>query len=199
MAYETLIYRIDGTDTIVFVSDNWRSFASENPAKVECGADSIVGRSLWDFIEGGETRHLYQELFKKVRKGNPSGPIPLRCDTPAKRMFLQLNLRPLPDQHIEITSTIVKIEERDPVNLLDDNVPRSKEFIRICSMCKKIAIRQNTWVEIEKGLEHLKPFEAEQMPQLTHGMCPDCQKIFVKELEAYTPADTKQSIHKKKG
>jgi hypothetical protein len=93
----------------------------------------------------------------------------------------------LPEGQVEIISTIVRTERRDPVRLLDKNMSRSSDFVRICSMCKKIWNRLNKWVEIEEGLAQLKPFEADEMPRLTHGLCPDCYQIIMADLDDSRP------------
>ena len=163
MDKEVFKYCIDCKDIIVSLSRNWESFARANGCDNELSPDNVLGHSLWDFIQDLETRHLYKELFQKVRAGKTIGPIPFRCDSPQERRFLKLLLSPMPDRGIEIKSAIARTERRDPIKLLDKNIPRSSDLIRICSMCKKICTKNNKWVEIEDGLSQLKPFEA--------GMC----------------------------
>jgi hypothetical protein len=182
MNKDVFIYRMDNEDIIVCVSQNWESFARANAWGSELSPENVVGHLLWDFIQDFETLHLYKELFRRVRAGKPAGPIPFRCDSPQERRFLKLLLSPLPDGQIEITSTIVRTERRDPIRLLDKDMPRSNELIRICSMCKKIAVTQGKWVEIEEGLAQLRPFEADEMPRLTHSLCADCYRVMNADL-----------------
>ena len=187
MNEDVFIYRIDIRDIIVSVSLNWESFARDNAWGSELSPKSVVGHLLWDFIQDIETRHLYKEVFRRVRAGKPIGPIPFRCDSPQERRFLKLFLSPLPDGQIEITSTIVRTEHRDPIRLLDEDMPRSNDLIKICSMCKKIATTQSKWVEIEEGLAQLRPFEADEMPRLTHSLCPDCYQVIISDLDDLGP------------
>jgi hypothetical protein len=49
--------------------------------------------------------------------------------------------------------------------MLDPETARSNEIVRICSMCKKIAISQREWVEIEERVAKLRLFEEDAMPQ----------------------------------
>jgi hypothetical protein len=187
MDEDTFIYRIDSNDIIVSVSQNWESFARDNAWGSELSPENVIGHLLWDFIQDIETRHLYEEVFRRVRAGKPTRPIPFRCDSPQERRFLKLLLSPLPDGQIEISSTIIRTERRDPVRLLDESIPRSNEIIRICSMCKKIFATHNKWVEIEEGLVQLRPFEASEMPRLTHGLCPDCYGLIIADLHDSGP------------
>ena len=187
MNEDVFIYCIDNRGIIVSVSRNWESFARANAWGSELSPENVVGHLLWDFIQDFETRLLYKEVFRRVRAGRPVGPIPFRCDSPQERRFLKLLLSPLPDGQIEITSTIVKTERRDPIRLLDEDMPRSSDLIRICSICKKISTSRNKWVEIEEGLAQLRPFEAGEMPKLTHGLCPDCYQVIIADLDDSGP------------
>lgn len=182
MDEDIFIYRIDNRDIIVSVSQNWTSFAHANSWSSEIRPENVVGHLLWDFIQDIATRHLYREVFRKVRAGQPIGPIPFRCDSPQERRFLKLHLSPLQDGQIEVTSRIVRTEGRDPVRLLEKDIHRSSDLIRICSMCKKIRTNHNMWVEIEDGLSQLKPFSAGEMPRLTHGLCSYCYEVVIADL-----------------
>jgi len=183
MRKEVFVYLIDNSDTIVSVSDNWDSFASGNAWDSTLRPQDVVGHKLWHFIEDVQTRHLYAEMFRRVRSGSHCRPIPFRCDSPQERRFLELCLVPLADGQIEIRSSILRTELRDPVELLERTTAKSNEFVRICSMCKKIATGQREWVEIEEGVATLKLFEEDAMPQLTHGLCPDCYNVTMAKLD----------------
>jgi len=168
-------YRIDREDVITRVSKNWVFFARANAWGSDYRPEDVVGKRLWDFIEGDETRQLYDIVLRRVREGQRCGPIPFRCDSPLERRSLELFLAPLPDGQIEFTSTIIRTERRDdPIMLLDSHVDRSEATVRICSMCKKMATSPDRWVEVEEGLSRLRLFDAVEMPRLTHGVCPGC-------------------------
>lgn len=192
MSEDVFIYRIDSTDTIVSVSDNWHTFAHGNDWNGLQRPEDVVGHKLWVFIQDLETRHLYQELFRRVRGGRPSRPIPFRCDSPGERRFLELLVEALPDGQIEITSKILRTEPRSPVRLLDADTPRSTDFLTICSMCKKIKVSPGQWIEIEEALAHLRVFEADELPQLTHGLCRSCYQEAIRELDDF--GTTKKAI-----
>jgi hypothetical protein len=141
MSNDVFIYRIDRTDTIVSVSDNWQTFADANAWGGSLRPEDVVGHKLWDFIQDQETRHLYQELFRRVRRGMPSRTIPFRCDSPNERRYLELVIESLPDEQIEILSKTLRTESRRYISLLNADISRSKEFVTVCSMCKYYNIR----------------------------------------------------------
>ncbi len=183
MSDSPFVYSIDADDTIVEIGRNWGDFAGENGWERGVITERIVGKSLWDFIQGKETRYLYERLLQRVRSGLRSDPVPFRCDSPQMRRFLTLSLTPHPHGKIEITSAIRKEEPRERVRLLEKAVSRSDEMVTLCSMCKKIKIDDDNWVEIEDGLRELRLFESEAMPALTHGVCPVCYRSFMAQLE----------------
>lgn len=183
MKNDVFIYRIDSTDTIVSISDNWCAFANANAWECSLRPENVVGHKLWDFIQDLETKHLYRELLKRVRGGMTLRPIPFRCDSSSERRYLELLIAALPDQQIEITSTICRTESPSPVRLLDAATARSSDLVKVCSMCKKIKVAPDKWVEIEKALARLRLFEADKMPQLTHGMCDTCFQAAMRELD----------------
>lgn len=182
MENDAVTYCVNAEDIIISFSENWQAFARENGWEGDSG-DMVIGRLLWDFIEDHETMSLYESILHRVRQGMRIGPIPFRCDSPFERRFLELLLTPQADGQVLFSSTLVRREPRDPVSLIDKKAPRSNELLKICSMCKKILLSQNEWVEIEEGLTRLKLFEGDAMPGLTHGICPACYKLALSELE----------------
>jgi len=180
---DTFVYSINENDIITNYSKNFPSFARNNDWQLEMEPEAILGRSIFDFISGAETQHLYQILFEHCRKGKHIGPIPFRCDSPRERRFLELHLRLLPNSHIDIITVLLKTEHRPPVRILQANTPRTEEFIRICSMCKKIFV-DDEWVEIEEALIRMKLFEQERLPYLTHGLCNSCYVAAISELQS---------------
>ena len=44
----------------------WMQFAEDNGAS-ELVTQSIIGESIWSYIEGMEVRHLYEFVFEKIR------------------------------------------------------------------------------------------------------------------------------------
>ncbi len=185
MSKDVFIYRIDSTDTIISVSENWLVFAEANAWSGHLRPENVLGHRLWDFIQGFETQHLYEELFRRVRGGMSSQAIPFRCDSPSERRFLELRIEKLADEQIEITSKILRTEPHSAISLLSADTSRSMAFVTICSMCKKIKVSPRQWAEIEEALIELRLFQADEMPQLTHGICPSCYQEAIAKLDAF--------------
>lgn len=182
-ANNTYFYVIDKDDRIISVSDNWLTFAQENNAAETCHPNKIINKSLWHFIDGIETTQLYKLILNNVRKQNKSITLPYRCDAPDKRRYLELTITPIQLQCIEFISCIVHEEPRAPIAVLNPNRARSADFIKICSLCKKVELPQKAWTEVENAVIALRLFENDTMPQLSHGLCPECFALGMQDVE----------------
>ena len=183
MSEDALIYRIDSADAIVSVSRDWYAFANGNAWDSYLHPEKAVGHKLWHFIQGLETQYLYHELFLRVREGRPCHSVPFRCDSPRERRFLELVIDALPNGRVEFTSRLLRTEPRSRVRLLDVGRPKSStDLLTICSMCKQIEVSPGQWAEIEDGLVRFRLFEAEKMPQLSHGLCHSCHQLAMQRM-----------------
>jgi hypothetical protein len=179
---ETYVYRIDAHDAIIWVSDNWQMFVVANEGAENTYADQVLGRSLWDFITGMETRHLYQIVIQEARKRQKTVRLLFRCDAPDERRFLRLTINPQADGHLEFQSQILRTERRDSVDLLRRETLRGDTIVTLCSMCKKVKIAPDDWQEIERAINLLHLFETATPPQLSHGLCPACFRDMMAEI-----------------
>ncbi len=62
-----------------------------------------------------------------------------------------------------------------------------EDFLRICGWCRKVC-HEGEWLELEKY------FSSRFATSTTHGMCPDCLKKSVEEIEAakYPPSPSEK-------
>ncbi|GFO66967.1 hypothetical protein GMLC_05460 [Geomonas limicola] len=181
-------YTIDNRNHIVRVSDNWDSFETTDQTPDRFSASRILGLSIWEFIDGDETSLLYETIFKKIRKHLSSVIIPYRCDSPTVRRTLELHISANIDGSIDFHSYLLQEVGREKVDLLDPSFDRSNEHIRVCSICKKVAVTDSEWVEIETAISDLGLFTTVKLPQITHGLCPGCYAAAMAELDASSPA-----------
>jgi hypothetical protein len=179
---EFFIYRIDENNKIIYVSDNWTDFAIQNSADENSIPPDVIGKSLFDFISDKESQLIYEMIVDSVRKKKLDVKIPINCDSPETKRLIEITIKRLPDNHIEFESEIIFIEGREPVKLLDRTIERSKDAVRICSFCKKIAIKDE-WVNTEEAIIALQLFDAIKLPMLTHGVCPKCYDAAVAKLK----------------
>lgn len=183
-ALETYVYRIDRHDRIVSVSENWTAFAAENEGLETCHPKVVLHRSLWDFIQDDETRHLYGIVIDKVRSTGLPVAFPFRCDSPEMRRRLELEILPQGGGSLEFRSTVLETESREPQDLLKRNArPSSGAILTICSMCKKVRLPSGGWREVEEAVASLGLFDEAQLPDLSHGVCPACHAHALETLD----------------
>jgi hypothetical protein len=183
MRTSAYIYRIEGQDRIVELSSNWLSFAQENHAGDSCHPDKVLGRPIWDFIAGLETQHLYRRVFQRVRTASKPVTVKFRCDAPDLRRFCKLAIIPIAQGALEFYSKVGRTQKRDAVRLLQPDTPRSADSVRMCGICKKVALSDDHWVEVEAAINSMNLFEQPTLPQITHVTCPDCVQTVTGELE----------------
>ena len=167
-------YDVDAQDRIVGVSEEWVAFARENAA-THLHAGSVVGHELLDFVTGEELGHLYRMILDRVRNTGRKVVLPFRCDGPALRRFMELEIEPAGEGRLAFAGRLVRSEPRASEILLDPAVEHSDAMLTICSWCKRVDCR-GEWVEVEEAVARLGLFEASAVPQLSHGMCAECAR-----------------------
>jgi hypothetical protein len=172
------LYRVDADTRFTLIDDAWLDFARQNDAGHLTPA-TVLQRPLWDFISDIETRHLYEILLEQVQMQQAPLSIPFRCDSPTCRRFMKMTITPARAGGFEFCTRIVHQERREPVRLLEVAAQRSDVFLRICSWCKRVALSPDGWVEVEEAVRALNLFGDQRLPQLTHGMCPDCKRSYL--------------------
>jgi hypothetical protein len=172
----SLTYKINKDDEIIYISSGWDNFALENSAE-ENKEKHVLGKKLWNFISDPETCQIYMMLVEKVRRTKSALKVPFRCDSAEFRRFLYMEIKEDENLNIEFSSVLEKIEKREKVRLLEANIERSSDFIRICSWCKKVYLPDDDkWVEVEEAVKKMNLFDKKVLPMLTHTMCDNCFK-----------------------
>lgn len=162
-------YRINARDEISFVDEDWHRVAVGGQLREE----NVIGRQLWDYITDDSTRRLYEEIIARVRRGHRAQ-FTLRCDAPAARRLLEMTIRAHAEDEIEFETRTLQVEPRPPVPLLEPDRKRAEEWVRSCAWCSRIHVGAGQWAEVEAAAEHLRLFERDALPRLTHGICEEC-------------------------
>ncbi|GJL68657.1 MAG: hypothetical protein NPIRA06_12920 [Nitrospirales bacterium] len=175
-------YSIDSTDHIRFINEAWLQFACQNDGG-HLNRASVIGKSLWEFIEGEDLRQIYRHIFKAVRMKQQAAVFRFRCDSPVCRRFFQLMVSPLQEDELMFSTHPIREVQRDPVLFLDPDVQRRGPFVTICSWCMKVRLPNQGWVELEETVNYLDSLGTGVLPSLTHGICLECQGNIENELK----------------
>ena len=63
-----VVYEIDQHDRLVFVNDEWDTFALLNDG-ANVTRRSILTHSLWEFISDATTQQIYRKMLARIRMG----------------------------------------------------------------------------------------------------------------------------------
>ncbi len=175
-------YSVDQQDRLTSVDDAWLAFAQTNDAPC-ISRDSVIGRPLFDFIDGQESREIYRELLSIVRHTGKRPSIPFRCDSPDKRRYMELHMTRQPGDHVEFEGKLIHEERRPRAELLDTNRPTSEYELTICSWCKRFGV-DDGWLEVEEAMRELDLFGWAVMPRLRNDVCDRCSVMLQREISA---------------
>jgi len=182
-------------DGIAFVTDqegviqaigesNWNFFAKENAAP-ELSSDMVIGKCLFDFIEGPQVKRALQKIMERISEDpNWCWVISCSCDAPDRKRHQRQYLRPLFRQNRCAGFLFQAIERssqlRPPMGLFEFKRLKSSASLRtdlpkvlMCSWCQRIQykpISGDRWIEADvycaaKGSSDV---------QLSHGICDSC-------------------------
>lgn len=173
MGVEALSYAIDDEDRLIRVDDGYYRFAAENGWE---GAGDSLGRSLWDFVAGYEVKKLQRLLLRRVREGVRGVDLPFRCDGPDVTREMDIRIAADKSGRVVMFSTRLRTEEErpEPQPLFDPSVPRDNgDFLPMCAWCDRFLV-EGEWVEVEEAAKRLELFRRSKLPELDHGICPQC-------------------------
>jgi hypothetical protein len=177
------VHRIDRDDVITFLDEEWKGFARENGAP---GLADVAGRSLWDFVVGADVREIYRRMLDRVREDGGSIGFPFRCDAPALRRFLEMEIVPRQGGEVEFRSRLVAVDERPELIALlttEAQATPSDEVFVSCSWCRRFRV-ESGWVEAEEAIRELGLFGGVPSPRISHGICEDCVRGLLPEASA---------------
>jgi hypothetical protein len=171
-------YRIDEADRLVWVDALWLAFAQENGA-AELTEESVLGRSLWDYVAGDEIRRLYMEINGRVRLTGRSVILPFRCDSPTLQRHMRMTITRGDAGQLLYESLLVRTRSQRHLGVLDSARARSASFLTVCSCCKKALLETVGWLDLEDIAVRLGLFEMQKAPTLRHTVCPTCVRTLL--------------------
>lgn len=175
-------YTLDAKNRIVAVNDAWCAFAQENEA-AQLTRAAILQRSVWDFIDGPETQSVYDAILQRAHTARVTMRFAFRCDSPEQRRFMEMEISPEPNRHIQIACRIRRIEWRPRISLPATSAHPARRFVSVCSSCRKVELARDRWVEIEEALPLLHNEPDEPIPAISHGFCSPCAEEWFRQID----------------
>jgi len=166
-------YWLDASDAVVRVDEQWLAFAREN------GADELIealvlGRSIWDFIEGESTRNIYRQIHARVRTDIERVVLPFRCDSPTLQRHMRLTITRGERGELAYESLLVRAVSQRYLSVLDHTKKRTSAVLTMCTNCKRCLLESVGWIGVEDISARLRLFDSPEVPKLRHTVCPQC-------------------------
>jgi len=119
-------------------------------------------------------------LLRRVRGELRSVELPFRCDGPAVRREMDINIAAQSAGRYVVFSARLRAEERrerfQPLLALES--ARGEAVLTMCGWCDRFLVGEE-WVEVEEAAARLGLFALPQMPTISHGVCPDCTAMLI--------------------
>lgn len=168
-------YELDADDRITAVGGAWDAFAAGNGAPRALTA-SVLGQSLWTFVDGLEITHLLRRILGDVRKSGTAVDVPFRCDGPATERHMHFHAAALEGGRLRVTTRLLWEASVDA--LPAERAPASGDaMIAMCSWCNSIRMADGAWLAAAEAAARLGLFSGARMPAITHGLCATCLVI----------------------
>ena len=187
-------YRLDSHYRIIYVNPTWSLFAEKN-GSTGLEPETILGTPIWKYIADEETIDLYYVLLARIATLNTSFRFPFRCDEPETRRFMELSITyGANDDTYEFSSKLLRFENREYQMLLGAEKTPSDDVVTCCAWCKKFALPDNKWVEVEEAVKTLELFVFDVMPRVSHGICPVCKSDLLSGLDALQDSRSEEKL-----
>ncbi len=178
---ESYYYCIDHNDIISELDEKWDEFALNNNAE-NVMSENVLGRSLWTFISDRDTRYILGLIVELVRSKKEPINVNFRCDSPALRRYMELDVTLESNNHVRFTNKVLRVEERKPQEWIVNKKTPSNEYVTMCSWCKKVKT-PTSWVEAEEALQQLDLLRLSDPPQVSHGICQSCLEYYFSKFK----------------
>ncbi len=168
-------------ELLAFGGRNWNTFACQNIGQ-EALSDNLLGRNLFDFIQGEKVRDVYQSSHATLLADDRARvTFEYRCDAPDKRLHMFMAISPIVCDDgttaILYQSQLLCERVRVPLPILFSNKTcTTDQVISVCSFCAMIAwpggdsSANEEWVSAENYYTR----GGSSLVRVSHGICPAC-------------------------
>lgn len=162
-------FSLDASNRIIALSPNWEDRAQQI-AGAPVRLQAIVGRSLWDFVSGSETRSYLNALFFWSRQSGRGLALPYRCDAPGLRRDCQMLLAPQGEGGVEVRHELLSETRIDGHFQLSPG-----SAARQCSQCLR-------WESPEGWYDRTLSVPVRDL-FIRYVICPDCRQRATRALD----------------
>ena len=102
-------YTLDADNRILTTGGDWDAFARANDGEAALSME-VVGRPIWDFIDGADVRSQFNALLFSLRRHGGEAELTYRCDAPWERRLMRMRATPKADGCVTLTHDLLSAE-----------------------------------------------------------------------------------------
>ena len=121
-------------------------------------------------------------MLDRVRLGIGPVRFDFRCDSPDERRLLQMQITARGAGAVVFEVSSLATQSRPEVPLLRRDAPRTESVLRMCAWCKRVAMPDGVWIEVEDAIAAMNLFQASRLPGVSHGICEPCSEVMMEVL-----------------
>ncbi|MEL6105314.1 MAG: hypothetical protein AAFU85_04730 [Planctomycetota bacterium] len=170
----TVTYAIDGQDRLIHVDESWSAFAESNEGGRTLRPESVIGRSLWEYIRDPQLQMCYKRLLEIVRGSDRPLDFEFRCDSPLFQRHMRMTMRRENNECVTFEcSTEQTIRQKAIVRIAaGSSVGKS---CKRCSLCNLFQIEEDVWGEADELVQRCKVMNRPTPPTIIWTVCPGCR------------------------
>ena len=186
-----VLFRLDGTNRVWDCEGEWDDVAPNVDGQA-LFSEMEEGQKFTHFIKDPSIRSIFKTLVDRARK-NGDASFDYRSDTPELRRWFTMTIASPDGVGVTFSAGLSKTQARNSKSSPVVGEKREELFLRLCSWCQRVAVPPDSWLPVEAAMEILKTMSGDELPQVTHSICPSCQKDLLEETRALRRVSTKSS------
>lgn len=168
-----LAYTLGGDDRIEGLCPYWTRAANQRMG-LRLDEACVLGRPVWDFINGGATLRLYDALIWHVRITGRRASFRYRGDCPGAIRYMRMTLTPGTGRRVHLRSELLH-DQPTPQAVYFSHVDyRRRPDLIQCSLCHKLEA-DGRWYTLSEALEYTTLLDTLLPTEVGDTVCDSCR------------------------
>lgn len=167
-----LDYLLDRDDRVVQVCPQWSVVARERMA-VGLDDQRVIGRRVWDFVQGGATQRLYDALLNHVRRTGRTISFNYRGDSPGAIRYMRMVLLPGSNGTVRFRSELLHDQPRQREVYFTHVASPCRPELMQCGLCQRLEVN-GRWFTVPESLSHTDTIDELMPTEVGDTICDTC-------------------------
>ena len=175
-----LDYTLAGDDRIEKVCPVWTRVARDRMG-VRLEDELVIGRPLWDFINGGATLRLYDGLIWHTRKTGQRLSFRYRGDCPGAIRYMRMNITPGYGRRVNLRSELLYEQPTHREVYFSHVTYRRCPSLVQCCVCNKLE-HNGRWYTLGEIADYTSLLDSLLPIEIGDTVCDSCQTKLEREV-----------------